>query len=203
MSYAKAQIVPLNAEGKSDGAKPIECMFNPREYTITREVKWETQSNDTNDAGDKVYKGGSAAQLNLELFFDTYGNRKGGSSQVEDVRKYTERLWALTRMEEKNQSSQANKSVKKPIPAKVLFQWGGTWHFAAIIRSIEQQFMLFMPDGTPVRSVIKITLEQADTETHFYGRDAMGNSLGPRDASVGNNKSGQNNDLRRMAKGNA
>ena len=164
--FAKAQIVPLDAGHNKQ--QPIECMFNPKEYTISRTIEWETQSNDTTDTGNKVYKGGSAAQLTLELFFDTYANRKS-SGQVEDVRKYTERLWALTKMEEKNQPTGANKSVKKALPPTVLFQWGSTWHFAAVIKSMEQQFTLFMPDGMPVRSIIKVTLEQSDTATHFHG----------------------------------
>lgn len=201
MSYAQAQIVPLDQNGNEQ--EPIKCMFNPREYTITRSIDWENQSNDTSEAGNKVFKGGGPAQLSLELFFDTYGIRKQGSSQVEDVRKYTEKLWALTKMEEKNQSPNANKSVKKLLPPKVLFQWGGTWHFAAVIKNIEQQFTLFMPDGTPVRSVVKVTLEQADTETHFYGKKQGG----PRDYRVDGSSrnlqdvAGKNIDLRRVTGG--
>ena len=44
-------------------------------------------------------------------------------------------------------------SIKKGKPTSVLFQWGQTWHFQAVITDIEQQFTLFMPDGTPVRFV--------------------------------------------------
>lgn len=164
--FAKAQIVPLDNAGNKKS--PIECMFNPREYTISRSMNWENQPNDTSEAGNKVYKGGQPATLNLELFFDTYGNRKSAGS-VEDVRKYTEKLWGLTQMHPVNQMAGSNPNVKKSLPPQVLFQWGTTWHFAAVIKTMEQQFTLFMPDGTPVRSIIKVALEQADSATHFYG----------------------------------
>ncbi len=168
--FAKACIVPVDGNG-NEGA-PIECMFNPREYTVSRTVKWGNQSNDTSEAGNRVYQGGTPASMTLELFFDTYAQRKA-AGQVEDVRKYTQRLWALTRIKPGSKSPAANKAIDKETPPKVLFQWGGTWHFAAFIESMEQQFTLFMPDGTPVRSIVKVTLTQADEATHFYGKKGL------------------------------
>ncbi|GGR92829.1 CIS tube protein [Deinococcus sedimenti] len=163
--YSKAQIVTLDAQGQQMG-QPIVCMFNPREYAISRSVNWKTQSNDNNNSGNKVYLGGSPAKLSLELFFDTYAHRQS-SSVVEDVRTLTSRLWALSEMP--GNDERKGKGVQKPKPATVLFQWGQTWHFAAVITDIEQQFTLFMPDGTPVRSVLKTTFEQADTRTSAEG----------------------------------
>ncbi len=163
--YSKAQIVALDAKGHQLG-QPIVCMFNPREYAISRTVNWKTDSNDNNDSGNKVYLGGSPAKLSLELFFDTYAHRQS-ASVVEDVRTHTARLWALSEMRTGEQG--ANKGIRKDKPATVLFQWGQTWHFAAVITDIEQQFTLFMPDGTPVRSIMKTTFEQADQRTSFEG----------------------------------
>ncbi|GGK99843.1 CIS tube protein [Deinococcus radiotolerans] len=163
--FIKAQIVPMEGDRKRT---PIECMFNPREYAISRSVNWKTESNDNNDTGNKVYLGGSPAKLTLELFFDTYARRQS-AGVVEDVRKYTAALWALSEMD--TGGSQGGKgSIKKGKPTSVLFQWGQTWHFQAVITDIEQQFTLFMPDGTPVRSVMKTTFEQADHATSFEGK---------------------------------
>lgn len=164
--YSKAQIVPLDAKGNEIG-QPIVCMFNPRDYAISRSVNWKTDSNDNNDSGNKVYLGGSPAKLSLELFFDTYAHRQS-SGVVEDVRTLTSRLWALSEMRTGEQSG-AEKGIYKAKPATVLFQWGQTWHFAAVITDIEQQFTLFMPDGTPVRSIMKTTFEQADQRTSSEG----------------------------------
>lgn len=197
--YIKAKIIPIDGNNKE--GKTIECMFNPREYTIKRRINWKSQSNDTNNSGDKVYLGGTPAEMTLELFFDTYGNRKS-SSQVEDVRKYTEPLWELTKIQSNNQPIEANKSLKKDLPPRVLFQWGKTWHFTAIILDMEQQFTLFMPDGTPVRSVIKVSLEQSGDATHFYGENG-----GPKTYNLSEKvrqqagKAGNNVDIRGLMAG--
>ncbi|MVN85670.1 hypothetical protein GO986_02710 [Deinococcus sp. HMF7620] len=196
-------MVPVEGEGKNRRKyAPIKCMFNPSEYTISRSIMWETASNDSNDTGNKVYKGGSPAKLTLELFFDTYAFRKNAET-VEDVRKHTERLWELTRRDENSSETSKQSAVKKNRPTKVLFQWGGTWHFEAVILDMEQKFTLFMPDGTPVRSIIKVTFEQADKATAFYGEDAGG----PRTAHVSRgirntaNSAGFVGDLRRTPYG--
>ncbi|MDK2012099.1 MULTISPECIES: hypothetical protein [Deinococcus] len=191
--FIKAQIVPM--EGKNSRS-PIECMFNPREYAISRSVNWKTESNDNNDNGNKVYLGGSPAKLTLELFFDTYARRQS-AGVVEDVRKYTAPLWALSEMETGDGAKGQGSSIKKGKPTSVLFQWGQTWHFQAVITDIEQQFTLFMPDGTPVRSVMKTTFEQADTATSFEGKGGLKSyhvSQGIRDAA---GKRGFVGDLRR------
>ena len=77
--FTKAQIVPIDGNGRKT---PIECMFNPREYTISRSVDWKSQNSDTSDTGNKVFVGGSAATLTLELFFDTYARRQSAARVV-------------------------------------------------------------------------------------------------------------------------
>ncbi|UBV44954.1 hypothetical protein LAJ19_19390 (plasmid) [Deinococcus taeanensis] len=191
--FIKAQIVPVDGGSRS----PIECMFNPREYAISRSVNWKTESNDNNDTGNKVYLGGSPARLTLELFFDTYA-RRASAGVVEDVRKYTAPLWALSELQTGDGAGGQGSQIKKGKPSSVLFQWGQTWHFKAVITDLEQQFTLFMPDGTPVRSTVKTTFEQADTATSFEGSAGLGHtyhvSQGIRDAA---GRAGFVGDLRR------
>ncbi|MBZ9713608.1 hypothetical protein [Deinococcus multiflagellatus] len=201
--FARARIVPVEGDGKSRKYdKPIPCMFNPREYSISRTLEWKTASNDNTDTGNKVYAGGSPAKLTLELFFDTYAFRSQ-PGVVEDVRKHTDRLWAMTQMDPSTTETAKGSGLKKLRPPKVLFQWGSTWHFEAVIKDMEQQFTLFMPDGTPVRSIIKVTFEQADRSTAFYGPNAQGPkathvSQGIRNAAADRGFSG---DLRRTTFG--
>ncbi|GGR56134.1 hypothetical protein GCM10008959_17210 [Deinococcus seoulensis] len=165
--FTKAQIVPIDEN--SNQRTPIECMFNPREYTITRSVQYDNQTTDTGDSANKVFRGGQPATMTLELFFDTYARRQS-AGMVEDVRRYTKPLWDLTRMDPQTSETAKGSGVEKKRPPMVLFQWGSTWHFQAVIKSMEQQFTLFMPDGTPVRSIIKVSLEQGDASTGFEGK---------------------------------
>ncbi|ADV68668.1 hypothetical protein [Deinococcus maricopensis] len=138
-------------------SEEIECMFNPREYTITKANNWGKDPNSRENTENITFQGGGTAQLTLELFFDTYLNQKTPS----DVRQHTDRLWRLMEIIKPPGAS----NIDKGRPPKVLFQWGNTWHFNAVILSMEQQFTLFMPDGMPVRATVKVQLQQTDHET--------------------------------------
>lgn len=149
---AKAQIIRLEPS-----RLVIPCMFNPKEYTITKNVNWGQADNSTKDGADLTFGGGNTSNMALELFFDTYYDRPS-ETVVEDVRTYTDKLWNLTYIDE----SLRDPKTKKGRPPTVLFVWGKTWLFEAVIESMEQQFTLFMPNGMPVRAVVKVQLKQAD-----------------------------------------
>lgn len=143
----KASITPINPAGGR-----IEFMFNPREYTISKTAGWDAAPSGTQDAGDANFSGGHGATLSLQLFFDTYLNRAG------DVRVHTDRLWKLLLMDEQTRHPKTGKGR----PPEVLFQWGATWYFKAILKSMQQQFSLFLPDGTPVRALVTLELQQTE-----------------------------------------
>lgn len=149
---AKAQIIRLEPS-----RLVIPCMFNPKEYTITKNVNWGQADNSTKDGADLTFGGGNTSNMALELFFDTYYNRLS-ETVVEDVRTYTDKIWNLTYIDE----SLRDPKTKKGRPPTILFVWGKTWLFEAVIESMEQQFTLFMPNGMPVRAVVKLQLKQAD-----------------------------------------
>ena len=53
---------------------------------------------------------------------------------------------------------------KKGRPPKVIFSWGQTWLFKAVITSITQKFTMFIFDGTPVRATLNVTFRQIEDE---------------------------------------
>lgn len=150
----KASIKPVNPAGEA-----IEFMFNPKEYTLSKTANWPEAGSSTSDAGQKNFTGGQGATLSLQLFFDTYLHRRGGSlDTVEDVRVHTDRLWQLLHIDQQTKDPKTDKSR----PPEVLFQWGSTWHFKAVIKSMQQQFTLFMPNGMPVRAMVTLELQQSE-----------------------------------------
>lgn len=174
----RGQLVILDQQGKEMQGEEntIKFMFNPQEYTISRSVDWGNKSNDTSDAGNKIFNGGNPATLQLDLFFDTYGTKNGdmgrqSDDKVEDVRNLTHKLWELTEISPG--TSHKKSGIKKETPRQVLFQWGKSWHFKAVVKKLDQQFTLFMPDGMPVRAKVKLTLEQSDASTQFYGSESQ------------------------------
>ena len=122
----------------------------------------------------------------MQLFFDTYA--KEGAPQ--DVRKeYTGAIWEMmkidTSLSDLNSKPGQPSKNKKGRPPVVVFQWGSTWSFKAVITSIKERFTLFLPDGTPVRSTLDVTFQQVqDKDQHPPTNPTSGGVGGERVWSV-------------------
>ena len=51
---------------------PIQALFNPKEYAISKSVPWNPQASAGLDAPEMQFTTGQGESLDLELFFDTY-----------------------------------------------------------------------------------------------------------------------------------
>jgi nucleoid-associated protein YgaU len=138
-----------------EGGAPIEVMFNPNSYTITKQVAW-TPSSKTMDGDVKTdskvnaptleFGGGHSRQLSMELFFDTTEARS-------DVRQQTDRIVRLTRI--------ARKDNQPPV---CTVSWGKRttedFPFVGTIISLTQNFVLFDQDGQPLRAMLNVTFTE-------------------------------------------
>jgi hypothetical protein len=136
----------LKIENERD---PIECLFNPKEYSISKSSSWQKKQN-SSSIPNLQYGGGEPRKLSLDLFFDATDKVDG------DVRGITEKLFALL------EAAKKYKQEKKKRPPTVEFHWGRTWTFPAVIDSLSVQYTLFRPDGTPVRAMAKLSLTQVE-----------------------------------------
>lgn len=147
-SLSKALIINIDKSGEQ-----IECLFNPKEYSISKQNSWNASKNGGQNTPQMEFGGGSPATLQMQLLFDTYGTK-------EDVRKkYTDKIWNLMMVDE----SLKDKKNKKGRPPVVRFQWGegsSKWSFNAVITSLKQQFTLFHSDGSPLRATLDVTFQQ-------------------------------------------
>jgi hypothetical protein len=132
-----------------DQSAPIKCLFNPKEYSISKTSSWQKKANST-AIPNLQYGGGEPRKLSLDLFFDASDDPSG------DVRDITEKLFALLEAHDKY------KKEKKKRPPSVQFRWGGSWTFPAVIDSLSVQYVLFRPDGTPIRATAKLSLTQVE-----------------------------------------
>ena len=167
----KATIYNLDNPGS-----PIRCMFNPKEYSSSKQNSWSDSQAKGANMPHLEFGGGQPATLQMQLFFDTYACGK-------DVRekqvmcpnerhphgKYpltgTDAIWELMLVDERLKDQKS----KKARPPKVRFQWGDAWHFEAVITSITQKFTLFMGNGTPVRATLDVAFRQIK-DTKQFGR---------------------------------
>jgi len=95
---------------------------------------------------------GGSVSLKLKLHFDT-------ADTASDVRSVTNKLLKLMMIDTSSESQATGKSS----PPLAAFSWGRVY-FRAVVTAMTQNFTLFKEDGTPLRCVVDITLEQQDED---------------------------------------
>lgn len=151
MAPAKLIILPI-------GGIPIEVMFNPNSYRISKTVAWEPSTNGavggtTTDrranAPISSFGGGSARELSLELFFDSTEI----DGEARDVRLHTDAIVRLTRIERKHDR-----------PPVCIVSWGTRktedFPFTGTVTSLSQRFVLFDQIGRPLRAFLDVTFRE-------------------------------------------
>jgi hypothetical protein len=147
--------------------RAVPCFFNPKEYTLSKQNKWEEKTAKGEDVPHMEFAGGTTGSLKLQLLFDTYEEHRRGNKVLnragDDVRTYTGLLWSMMEVAEQNK----NPKTQKGEPPQCRFIWGSYWAFLAVVESISEKFILFKPDGTPVRAIVDISLKQIKDESKF------------------------------------
>jgi nucleoid-associated protein YgaU len=146
---------PASGGGAQQGGKrgEIKFQFNPKEVTITKSAKWERKpTKGSKKAGPPEFTGPEPSKMTLEMFFDATGPRDG--SVVATV----EKLLACCVPTEESAGQ------KKPSPPLVVLHWGSISSFPAFVTSVSAKFTLFSSDGTPIRAVCSVSLEEMPGE---------------------------------------
>jgi nucleoid-associated protein YgaU len=161
------QQASLEIEGESE---PLNCWFNPKEYTIAKQNTWKTDTAPGKALPLPQYTGGQPRKLTLNLLFDSTDSTDANV----DVGSVTGRLFKMM----ESQKALAGGAKNTGRPPTVTFNWGKTVTFKAVADSLSVQFLLFRADGTPVRAQAAISLIQVEK--------AMDKSSGRGDPKKGN-----------------
>jgi nucleoid-associated protein YgaU len=141
-----------------EGGSPIDCLFNPAQYSISKTNGYQVQSIPGVSFGVPQFVGGSPREMTLELLFDvTLSNPVKPS-----VRPITDALFAM--MEVPSGGSGAGSA-----PPTVTFRWGAFESFKAVPTSIEVRYVLFRADGEPVRAWAQMHLLQVAADPRTGG----------------------------------
>ena len=154
MATTRGGLEPATIVNK-DTDEVVRCMFNPHEYTLTKQNRWQRGETKGKNVPRIKFSQGGAQTLKLQLFFDTY-------AEGTDVREHTNPLWTMMMVNTDKTNPRSNKSE----PPAVTFQWGGL-SFGAVITNMTQKFTLFLKDGTPVRTTVDLSLEQLGDEEDY------------------------------------
>ncbi len=153
----------------SETGEKLECLFNPKELTVTRQNQFTSGKTSGSSVPPQEFGSGQPQQLQIQLLFDTAAGYTGstykkesGIGEAEDVRaKYTEKLWKM--MDATVEDHKGSRKSKKKRPPIVTFEWG-TFRFKGVITSLKQQFTLFSPKGFPVRAMLDVSIQQFKDE---------------------------------------
>lgn len=126
----------------------IPFMFNPQEYSLTKTNTYEKRNVIGQNVPAVTFQQGGAISLSLKLHFDT-------AISSSDVRAHTNKLLKMMMIDTSSESQTTGKGA----PPVIGFTWGRVY-FKAVFTSMTQRFTLFKPDGTPMRCVVDVTMEQ-------------------------------------------
>lgn len=159
MERAKLVVYELQPAADGTSAKvgsklsEISFQFNPKEVTIQKQAKWERKpSTGAKKAGPPQFTGADPCKLTLEMFLDATATHD--SSVVTTV----EKLFACCAPTEQSAGKE------KPSPPLVALHWGKVTSFAAFITSVNAKYTLFSSDGTPIRALCQVSLEEMPVE---------------------------------------
>lgn len=137
-----AKITNLNTQ------EVVNFMFNPYEFSINKSNQWKPRIVNGLNVPLLSFTSGGSQTLSLDLYFDT--TRNPGS-----VRAFTAPLWKMMMIDEDKVDAVTGKGQ----PPSVAFEWGGLY-FKAVVTSLKETFLIFDPEGMPLRSKVTIGLQQ-------------------------------------------
>jgi nucleoid-associated protein YgaU len=132
---AKAKIIVERTK------REFEVLFNPEEYSLNRDNNFASHSVPGLSSPLLQFAHGNLQTLEMELLFDTY-ERQG------DVRDVTKELLKLMDIDPELHA-----------PPVLVVQWASL-QFRCVMSRANQKFLLFLPDGRPVRARINVTFQE-------------------------------------------
>jgi nucleoid-associated protein YgaU len=158
-ALAKMTITPEPASNFA----PIEVLFNPNTYSISKTVSWTAATGNSSAAGQTErrknapalqFGGGQSRSLSVDLFFDT---TEETNDARKDVRNLTNQIVKLTRIV---------RDLDPQRPPVCVVSWGretppgSDFPFTGVVTQLTQRFNLFLSDGRPVRASLTVAFTE-------------------------------------------
>ncbi|MCW3066977.1 MAG: putative rane protein [Solirubrobacterales bacterium] len=125
----------------------VGVLFNPEEYTVNREVTWAQAAIPGLSAPLLQFAHGGMQTLEMELLVDSREQHVGVGADS-DVRVQTTKVVGLMDIDRTTHA-----------PPIVLFTWGSLT-FTCVLARATQRFIMFRPDGVPVRARLQVTFNE-------------------------------------------
>lgn len=135
-----------------EGGTPLECWFNPTQYSIQKANTWTTRPAVGTSLPPAQFGGGNARELSVELLFD--------AGPDGDISPATDKLFQMMEVE----PGLATATPSQARPPTLKLSWGTFLSFTAVCKQLNVQFTLFRPDGTPTRATATLSLVQVEKD---------------------------------------
>lgn len=145
MALEKALITNTETDDK------IYVLFNPEEYTLNKDINFAQSAIPGLTGPILQFVSGNMATLEMELLVDTFEAHHEGrvtTKAGQDVRELTNRIVGLMDI---NPETHA--------PPVLTFTWA-TLTFTCVLARCSQKFILFKPDGTPLRARLTVSFNE-------------------------------------------
>jgi LysM repeat protein len=119
----------------------VEVMCNPEEYTLSRDNNFAAQAIPGLSSPLLQFVHGNLRTLEMELFFDTFEQRR-------DVREVTQQVVGLLDIDPELHA-----------PPVLRVAWASL-QFRCVLARASQKFILFFPDGRPARAKISVSFQE-------------------------------------------
>jgi nucleoid-associated protein YgaU len=130
----------------------IPVQFNPEDYTLKREINYAQAAVPGLSAPILQFVSGNMQTLEMELFLDSYEQHQVGNAITNqprtDVRDLVRQVTDLMAI-----------SPATHAPPVLLFTWASL-AFTCVLARVSQRYVMFLPDGTPVRARLSMTFNE-------------------------------------------
>jgi nucleoid-associated protein YgaU len=144
-------VTPQKAWLEVEGGGKLECLFNPKDFSVTKSNSWETKATPGESAPEPTFGGGQPRELSLQLLFDA------------SLLKPKVSVKAITGQLFDAMNAPKSSGKNKARPPKLTFGWGD-FQFQGVAKSLTVQYQLFSADGEPIRADVKLALVQWDVK---------------------------------------
>lgn len=166
------QLVKARLFSLDDPQYDIDFMFNPTQLDFSRGIKLNQPQGARSTGGQPKVSFAAPDPCTITLSkitFDTYEDRISVLPYIEQLLKAMRFLGepdrSATMPTGRPQSPQARRGTnqqRNQRPPLFLLIWGANDYLRCFVESCKYQLTLFLPDGTPVRAVVNLTLKEVD-----------------------------------------
>lgn len=141
----KAQLI------STDGGGTIDFMFNPSQLAFSQQINLTKSSGARTGRGlpkvNFAYPEPVTLSIN-DIIFDTY---ETGENVLRHLKPF-----------EKAVNFAESGEGKEKRPPTYVFTWGSQEYIRCFVTKVDYNLTMFLPDGTPVRVSLNLTLEEID-----------------------------------------